>query len=214
LDFFLLFDFRLNTNFSTHNFNLDNALLSHREAHNRGLIVEDISNREVNARRSSITIDGISLHEYVCFYFSPRNPMLYALRHIQNEIILIGVAPQLLLHSSTIFSDGNAAADDTKFYRGTSMLDNLDWDIINAVYWNNYHDGRRIKCAEILVRTKVGMRYIKRIFCFNDNQLDIVQKTFSEIRNQCYTRSGPFFRCFGTRDHIATEINRGLYFLG
>jgi len=32
LDFSLLFDFRLNTNFSTHNFNLDNALVKGKQS--------------------------------------------------------------------------------------------------------------------------------------------------------------------------------------
>ncbi len=182
------------TNIRNLNNILNNGLLSHEEAHRYRIIVNDISNQSVQARRSSRIIDNIPLHRYVCFYFSPRNPMLYALKDIQDKIIFIGVDPQLLLHPSTIFSDGNAASDDTSFYRGTSMLDNLNWNIINAVYWNNYPDGRRIKCAEILVPARVDINSIMRIFCYNEEQINIVNELLSQ------------------RFHIAVEINRSLYF--
>ena len=182
------------TNIRNLNNILKYGLLSHEEAHRHRLIINDISNQSVQARRGSRIIYNIPLHRYVCFYFSPRNPMLYALREFQDEIIFIGTDAQLLLHPNTIFSDGNAASDDTAFYKETSMLDNLAWNIINAVYWNNYDDGRRIKCAEILAPERVDTQYIIKIFCYNNILLNTVQNLLSQ------------------KFHVATEINTGLYF--
>ncbi len=154
---------------------LEYGLLSHKEAHRQKLIEKDISNQSVQDRRRNIEIDGSPLHHYVCLYFSPRNPMLYVSKGIQHEIIFIAVDPRLILHSGTIFLDGNAAAEDTRFFKGASLLGNLDWNIINAVYWPNYPDGRRIKCAEVLVPTKVDTKHFMRILCYDNNQLNQIQ---------------------------------------
>jgi len=55
---------------------LKHGLLSHNEAHKRGLVSRDISNEEVNHRRGRKLINGILLHDYVNFYFQPKNPVL------------------------------------------------------------------------------------------------------------------------------------------
>ena len=144
---------------------LQHGLLSHNEAHRRGLVSVDISNQEVNQRRGQTSIDDTPLHDYVNFYFQPKNPMLSVKRDIQSQIVFLGVDPRLLLEKTTVFSDGNAAADSTTFYRGTNSLDRLPWEAINAAYWNNFADGKRIKCAEILVYPKVEISSVLRIFC-------------------------------------------------
>lgn len=111
-----------------------NGLLSHNEAYRRGLIKADISHPDVQDRRANLRVDNIPLHEYVPLYFSPRNPMLYKRREIQEDIVILGIDPYLILEPNVIFSDGNAAAAETRFYRGIQMLDNLSWEVIWAKY--------------------------------------------------------------------------------
>ncbi|ERT04841.1 hypothetical protein M595_5204 [Lyngbya aestuarii BL J] len=142
-----------------------NGLLSHNEAYRRGLIQVDISEPDVQDRRADRTVDNILLHEYVPLYFSPRNPMLYKRIQYQDDIVILGIDPQLLLEANVIFSDGNAAARETRFYRGVQMLNQLPWNVIWAKYWNDSEDGKRIKCAEILVYPTVAPNKIKAIFC-------------------------------------------------
>jgi len=175
--------------------NLENimeyGLLSHEDAHYCGLALRDISNQSVQVRRSSKLIMGIPLHRYVCFYFSPRNPMLYTLKDHQQDIVFIGVSPQLLLYPDTVFSDGNAASNDTVFYMNTSSLDYLPWNIINSVYWNDHADGKRIKCAEILVPARVAIQNIIKFFFYNIEQFNTVRELLppnieSEIKPQIY----------------------------
>lgn len=155
---------------------LERGLLSHNEAYKLKLPVTDISDQDVQDLRS-IKRDSIynrPLHDYVCLYFSPRNPMLYVRRDMQEDIVFLGINPHLLLEPNTIFSDGNAAAVNTKFYCGTAMLNELPWDTINARYWTNFEDGKRIKCAEVLVYRKVTIQNILKIFCYSGKQHSIV----------------------------------------
>lgn len=50
-----------------------------------------------------------------------------------------------------IFTDGNAANGPTNFFNDVSRLADLDWDCIRSDYWNDFPDGVRIRCAEVLV---------------------------------------------------------------
>lgn len=143
---------------------ITNGLLSHNKAYERGLIQVDISNPDVQDRRANRIIHERPLHEYVPLYFSPRNPMLYSRKQHQEDIVIIGIDPQLLLETNVIFSDGNAAARETRFYCGVQMLNQLQWNIIWAKSWPDFEDGKRIKCAEILVYPTVAPNRIKAIF--------------------------------------------------
>ncbi|MDF5725964.1 MAG: DUF4433 domain-containing protein [Rhizonema sp. PD37] len=151
----------------------EHGLLSHNEAH-RLSIITDISDPNVQNLRSIKRVNNISLHNYVPFYFSPRNPMLYVRQEMQNQIAFLSTDPRLLLDSSTIFSDGNAAAQNTNFYCGTPLLDELPWNIINAYYWNEFEDGKRIKCAEVLVYPRVEVQRILKIFCYSNQQTPLI----------------------------------------
>jgi hypothetical protein len=172
---------------------LEHGLLSHNEAH-RLRIVTDISDPTVQNLRRNWIINHIALHDYVPLYFSPRNPMLFRRRELQDSIIILGIDPTLLLHEKTIFSDGNAAASETKFYRGVSLLNQLSWNVINAKYWNDFEDGKRIKCAEILIYPKIHVNSIFKIFCYCQDQLVSLQQIIPRSFN------------------IKTEINYNLYF--
>jgi hypothetical protein len=153
-----------------------NGLLSHNEACRRGLIRADISDPNVQDIRAG-TVDPFHnrpLHEYVPLYFSPRNPMLYRRREIQEDIVILGLDPQLLSEPDIIFTNGNAAASGTIFYRGTQMLDHLPWDSIRAKSWTDIEDGKRIKCAEVLVYPKIQPSRIQVIFCYSSKHRETI----------------------------------------
>jgi len=155
------------------------GILSHNEARNKGKVKEDISLLEVQHRRKNKMIDGKSLHDYACLYFDARNPMLYKVQKLFNDIIIIAIDKNILLEKTTLFSDGNAAANKTKLYSGTEYLSSLDWSHITADYWTEPHfqlefhtedklmedERKRIKCAEILVYPKVRPECIKAAIC-------------------------------------------------
>lgn len=171
-----------NINYLYHMTNISNlssifqhGLLSHNDAHKLTKLT-DISNGDVQTLRKGKIINNIPLHSYVPFYFSIKNPMLSYLRDIQANIVFIGIDPLLLLDPNTIFSDGNAAANNTKFYQGVSSLSQLPWNIINAHYWNEFEDGKRIKCAEVLVYPRVSSQSFLKIFCYSNKEIYIIQE--------------------------------------
>lgn len=155
----------------THKSNLENilqyGLLSHNTAHSKGLTKTDISDERVNRRRNRI-------HNFVPFYFNPKNPMLYKRKSMQSEIIILCV-DRKLLQIDLKFTDGNAASSSTNFYSNIKDLEKLDWSIINSDYWSDFIDGKRIRCSEILIPNEVKPGNIKKIFCFNSETEDYVK---------------------------------------
>lgn len=157
------------------------GILSHNSAHSRGLVDEDISNRQVNDRRNRmVQAVGGNIHDFSPLYFNPRNPMLYYLckQKRKEDLVLLRVNPHILLEQNVCFSDGNAAASATRFYNNLSEFNQLNWEIIRNEYWTNYPDGKRIKCAEVLVKEKVPLEYITNIYVYNENALSQILSIF------------------------------------
>ncbi len=155
---------------------IQNGVLSHNEAYRKGLIEADISDPNVQDIRAN-TVDPFydrPLHDYVPLYFSPRNPMLYRRREIQENIVILGLDPRLLSEPNIIFTDGNAAASGTFFYIGISMLGNLPWNSIRARSWTDIEDGKRIKCAEVLVPSRIEPSRIQVVFCYSDKHRETI----------------------------------------
>lgn len=142
------------------------GLLSHNDAHSKELNKKDIALQDVNQRRANKKpILEISLHDYVPMYFNPKNPMLYRRKQIQDSIVILAIDRRVIYQDKSIFSDGNAASDSTKFYNNMSDLDKLNWQCIRHEYWGDFEDGKRIKCAETLTHPKVPLKYVKKIHC-------------------------------------------------
>jgi len=155
---------------------IHNGLLSHNEAYRQGLIEADISDPNVQDIRAN-TVDPFynrPLHNYVPLYFSPRNPMLYRRREIQEDIVILGLDPRLLSEPNIIFTDGNAAASETFFYTGISRLGQLPWNSIRARSWTDIEDGKRIKCAEVLVHSRIEPSRIQVVFCYSDKHRETI----------------------------------------
>ncbi len=78
----------------THKDNLENilryGLKSHNEAKKENLNKVDISDNQVNDRRSrKEPIFNRSIHDYVPLYFNPKNPMLFVRKGLQNDIVIL-----------------------------------------------------------------------------------------------------------------------------
>jgi len=179
------------------------GLLSRNELGKIGVSFWNISNYKVQARREAkrfvLRIKDrdliVSLYDYVPFYFSPRNPMLYKRREYQDQIAIIAVDSSIIGKPGVIFSDGNAASERTRFYQDVGNLSKLQWDIINSKYWTNFEDGKRIKCAEVLVPRKVNVNLIERIFVYSDEARAKVEE---------------IVRSSGQK--IIAEVKKGFYF--
>jgi len=120
--------------------------------------------------------------------------MLFRRRNIQNDIVIIAIDRNILQCEDVLFTDGNAASKATSFYNSLNNLTRLNWQCIHSEYWIDYQDGKRIKCAEVLVYPKIEVASIKKIYCNNEQTLEFVRTKIS------------------ANSHIASEINNNLYF--
>lgn len=176
---------------------LQNGLKSHNEARRNDLTRVDIADNQVNDRRSRREpIYNRSIHDYVPLYFNPKNPMLFRRSNIQNNIVILAIDRNILYQDNIIFTDGNAAANATSFYNNPEELNNLSWSCINAEYWNDIVDGKRLKCSEVLVYPNIPTSSIQKIFCNNEQTKMFISSKLNNFPN------------------IETEINSNLYFRG
>lgn len=180
----------------THKSNVENILKHGLLPHNKAypnLNRKNIADNEVNSLRVKVEpIFNRSLHEYVPLYFNPRNPMLYRRKNMQNDIVMLAINRKLIFNNNVIFTDGNAASNLTKFFNGVENLNQLNWNCIRDNFWNNFEDGKRLKCAEVLVYPKVEFSDILAIYCNTKDTLEYIRK----------------FESY----HITTKINTDLYF--
>lgn len=144
---------------------LNKGLLSNKSAYNK-VNPTDISDPSVQRWRNHIEpIYNRAIHEYTPLYINARNPMLYVKKDIQQELCLIEISLLALTESNFIFTDGNAASKITKFFSNVDDLDKISWDVLNAEYWNNFADGKRKRCAEVLIHPMIEPKYINHIYC-------------------------------------------------
>jgi hypothetical protein len=159
----------------------EKGILSHNKAHGDGAVLSDISNLQVNERRKRpIDLTGRSIHDYAPLYINPKNPMLYTLciNGKKDDLVLLNVLPQLLVAETVLFSDGNAASQSTKFYKDIEEFNRLPWDCINDEVWSRHADGKRFRCAEVLVPDRIPPPYILEVLCPNERVLEKVVKLF------------------------------------
>ena len=164
--------------------------------HKNEFTQQDISNSDVNNRRTKIEpINKKAIHEYVPFYFNPTNAMLYALRDIEDSVLILAIDRSLIYQGESLFTDGNAASDATKFYTEFKYLHSVDWECVRGTYWNDYSDGKRKKMAEVLIPNIVNNTFISKIYC---NSYKSKNKIESVLNKKCYS--------------IDVEVNSDLYF--
>ena len=150
---------------------------------NRGILSNNVAHKTSNHR--DISDHGVQLHrekldpyyhrkihEYTPLYFNIKNPMLYRRKDMQDELCLIEISVSCLEGLDFLFTDGNAASRDTNFYNSFDKLNSLPWDVLNSRTWFDLPDGRRKRCAEILVYPHVEPMQIKKIYCRSEDTLN------------------------------------------
>ena len=145
---------------------LEHGILNHDDA--RGLFVKpvDISDRDVQeCREMTEEYYHRKIHEYAPLYIKPRNPMLYSIHNKQSELCLIEVSLSVIFESEYLITDGNAASRTTDFFHSVDYINELPWDVLNSKFWADHNDGKRKKCAEVLIYPKVMPTHIGTVHC-------------------------------------------------
>ncbi|PKI12727.1 DUF4433 domain-containing protein [Colwellia sp. 12G3] len=156
----------------THIANLEGILANGLLAHNNPFQKVDISNQAVNNRRSGREpIYNRSIHDYVPFYFNPRNAMLFRNQQSfsQGLIIVLGFNKNIISTPGAVYTNGNAARNDTSFSNDEAFLEALNWDRVFSQRWVNYGKyDESIKTAmmsELLIHGEVGIDDLEVIYC-------------------------------------------------
>ena len=159
-------------NYITHINNLNSILtygiLSRNEVKRRGLNFTGLDWEEVQYRRRKIIND---IHDFVPLYFATHTPMLRAKcakERLQNEIAVLKIDLSILEKENVYFSNMNCACEDVMIYEDLSDLTKLRWKTINIKrgWWRSY---KKYKSAEVLVKDKVDLFYIWRVYVANFN---------------------------------------------
>jgi hypothetical protein len=147
---------------------LANGLLAHNNPHKK----VDISNQEVNARRSALEpIYKKSMHDYVPFYFNPKNAMLYRnqCQFKKGGIVVLGFNKNIITTSGAVYTNGNASRRDTCFSNDKKFLEQINWDYVFSTRWNyqgnSYEAIKTAMMSELLVHGEVSIDKLEIIFC-------------------------------------------------
>lgn len=132
---------------------------------------------------------GGTLNDYVPFYFAPRSPMLYSIMGAQmpqSEIIYLvsSIGAVQKVGRPFIFTNRHAYVFYASFFNELASLSEIDWDIMNAQYWNNRpNDNDRMtrRMAELLVYQFVPVNCILGIAAYDQNKLDYINNLLQQL---------------------------------
>jgi len=125
-----------------------------------------IASEDVQNKRANRSVPrGLPLHKYANIYFTARNPMMYVLKDIHTNLVVLRISIDVLDIPNAVIADGNAASNPTAFYSPSDGLNYLDEEGIFAKDWTDpdlfeYWNKKRVKCAEVLIPDRVDPEFI------------------------------------------------------
>ena len=178
----------------THIDNLDSIFKYGLLAHNNSYKQVDISNKDVNLRRKvKENIYGRSIHDYVPFYFNPRNAMMYKNRN--EQVVILAFNKSLLYQKNALFTDRNAATRNVKFYNNLQDLDKINWNIVTSQSWNGKPEYvKQIMMAEVLVYNKVPINYLMGIYCKDESMKQYLMQKYNLSSSKVSIQPELFFK--------------------
>jgi hypothetical protein len=167
----------------------------------------DIAHESIQDRRARTRVPcgaGGMLHDYVPFYFARRSPMLFTIHKGNVEgynqgqesvIYLVSTAEAIEAVALTFaFTDGHGIIGYTQFSDDLEDLDMVDWDIMEAKYWNDTaddNDRKRRRQAEFLVHRFCPWTLITEIGVINTTIQAQVQRILQNVNYQPPVRVYP-----------------------
>lgn len=145
---------------------LKHGILCWKEAHKAKRNEIDISDPNVQQLRNiKVGVNDRDIHDYAPLYLNPKNPMLYARRELHENLIILKIS-RGVLQNEHLFTDGNAASRNTRFSNDEKIVESCI-DVLIDSYWDNYEDGKRKRCAEVLIYPSVQPKFIEEVICSN-----------------------------------------------
>lgn len=179
----------------THVDNLDSIFEHGLLAHNNPYKKKDISNTDVNSRRDKIeTIHYRKIHDYVPFYFNPRNAMMY--KNKNEDIVVLAFSKKIMQRKGTVFTDRNAATGRVRFLSHINQLETVNWDYVWSTTWAglpNEQEVKEVMMAEVLVQNMVSMKDLMGIFVKNIQMQKYLMDRYNLSSKQILVKPNIFF---------------------
>lgn len=180
----------------THKDNIQGILCHGILSRNNVLLCDDISAVDISDAGAQRWRDREEpanhrvIHDYAPLYINPKNPMLYKLHSRQDEIVILKISAGVLQEGDHVFTDGNAASRETKFSLNSNIV-NESIAALMAEYWTDYVDGKRRRCAELLIYPKVQPNYILSAICKSN---DLADEVASKTKIKVEVDASKFFK--------------------
>jgi ssDNA thymidine ADP-ribosyltransferase, DarT len=145
---------------------LEQGILSYNHVHHVQMTHQSLAATGVQVRRNRLVLaSNRPLHDYVPLYVVRRTPMLWAIRNQPRVCVRVDVT--VSDKPGTIFTDGNAASDATRFFTNPSSVTEMPWEVLRRKRWTGaqIQDGSRKRSTEILVPDVVEVEYILDVVC-------------------------------------------------
>jgi len=195
----------------------EGGLLSENETLKQDISFTRIGHTDLKGRRANTEVPiepGGVIADYVPFYFAPRSPMLFSIYRNNVEGYTEGQTPIIYIVGKAqdigdnglrfVFTDGHAAIRLSDYYNRIEDLQNVDWQIMNAKYWNDNKlsdsenaERRRKRMAEFLVFKFFPIDYVHAMVTFDDAIKDrvsgLLNQTGHSDRIQVLSRRDWYF---------------------
>lgn len=175
------------------------GILCDKERLARALDSVNIAYEDLKDRRARTEVTrgpGGTLADYAPFYFAPRSPMLCAIAYNrvpgmegkQKEVVHL-VSECEAVEDAGIgfaFTDGHAIMALSDFYDDLDDLDQVDWNIMKAQYWNNDGIGeqKRRRQAEFLVEARLPWELVTEIGVATDEMAARTRAAINGVAHQ------------------------------
>jgi hypothetical protein len=145
-----------------------------------------IGDRQLTSKRGLTPVPvgpGGTFRDYVAFYFGPRQPMLYCIKHgyisvtqrPMSEIIYMVSTIEAVVNARIpfVFYDGHAYDGLSTPYEDLVHLGEVDMKAVNAKHWNDPADPdlKRRKQAEFLVHRALPFGHVSHILTYDADTL-------------------------------------------
>lgn len=169
------------------------AILSNNEMQAQGNTYKSSAYATVQSQRKThpvpVSPNG-TIHDYVPFYFNSLSPMLYAIKTgningiEMKDLIFFKSTVQAVESSGTrfAFTDGHGIMALSDYYNNLSSLDKVPWDVINAGYWNDFPDGKRLRQAEFLVHEQFDWNLVQQIGVYSHAMFTTVTSMINTLK--------------------------------
>ena len=167
--------------------------------------------RIVAKRRDKTVPNGKSLWDFANFYFQPRNAMMYRVRQIERQDVVVLVLRRDVFKAADYVSVGNAAAHASEFLPVEEGLTRLRrdeaWEVLHGKGWSK--ESKSLMMSELLVEGSVAPDLIDAIYVPNASGLQFIrERAFESGRSGIHVVPHPelFFEPGQTRKLKGTEI--------